>query len=268
MRAASVRERWIVCYGKRQSEPSLRLFCAPYAGGGASVFRAWGAGVPASVEVCAIQPPGRETRLREQPYTRLAGLAEELAQALHPLLDRPFAFYGHSVGALVVFEAARWLRSHCGVQPVHLWAAACPSPQIPETDVPIHTLPESEFRERLRRFNGTPREVLEHEELMELVGPILRADFALRETYEYVPDAPLDCPITALGGREDGEVDEAVLRPWQQQTRANFRLRVLAGDHFFLHSAQALVLQTLNEELRTYLPQESGETTAPGGGRC
>lgn len=246
---AALLKPWAVSYRKAQSEPAVRLFCLPYAGGSASVFRGWPDRLPPSVGVWAVQLPGRETRLKEPVFTRLGPLVQELAQAILPSLDRPCALFGHSVGALIAFELARHLRTQYGIRPVHLWAAACPAPQLPDADAPIHALPEPDFRERLRRFNGTPAAVLEHEELMGMMGPILRADFALRETYVYVPEAPLDCPITAFGGEQDHEVDETALRAWQVQTSRSFRLQMLSGNHFFLQSSQAELLQRVSADL-------------------
>lgn len=253
MMTASPLKPWVVCYRKPGVEPAFRLFCLPYAGGSASVFRDWPDCLPESVEICAIQLPGRETRLNEPVFTTLHPLVQELAKALLPSLDRPFAFFGHSVGALVAFELARHLRAQYRMRPAHLWAAACPAPQVPDADAPIHTLPERDFRERLRRLNGTPTDVLEHDELMAMVSPILRADFALRETYAYVADMPLECPITAFGGMQDREVGETALLAWQEQTSRLFRLRMLPGNHFFLHSSQADLLQAVYADLRLHV---------------
>lgn len=253
MMTASPLKPWAVCYRKPGVEPAFRLFCLPYAGGSASVFRDWPDCLPESVEICAIQLPGRETRLNEPVFTTLHPLVQELAKALLPSLDRPFAFFGHSVGALVAFELARHLRAQYRMRPAHLWAAACPAPQVPDADAPIHTLPERDFRERLRRLNGTPTDVLEHDELMAMVSPILRADFALRETYAYAADMPLDCPITAFGGMQDREVGETALLAWQEQTSRLFRLRMLPGNHFFLHSSQADLLQAVYADLRLHV---------------
>lgn len=246
---AALLKPWAISYRKIQSEPAVRLFCLPYAGGSASVFRDWPNRLPPSIEVCAVQLPGRETRLKEPVFTRLGPLVQELARAVLPSLDRPVALFGHSVGALIAFELARHLRAQYGIRPVHLWAAACPAPQLPDADAPIHTLPEPDFRERVRRFNGTPTAVLEHEELMGMMGPVLRADFALRETYAYVSDAPLDCPITVFGGVQDHDVGEAALLAWQAQTSRSFRLHMLPGNHFFLHSSQAELLQGVYADL-------------------
>ena len=228
----------------------LRLFCLPYAGGGASIFRTWPDGLPADVEVCPIQLPGRGTRLMERPFTQLSPLVEALAQALVPLLDKPFAFFGHSLGALVSFELARHLRSLYGVCPVRLIVSAGRAPQFPHRDRPIHTCPETEFLAQLHRLNGTPRELLEHAELMEIVLPVLRADFALYETYVYSNGPPLSCPISAFGGLQDRRISHSDLDGWRDQTSDSFSLRMFPGDHFFLNTTQPLLVRVISQELR------------------
>jgi medium-chain acyl-[acyl-carrier-protein] hydrolase len=225
------------------------LFCFPYAGGNAPVFRTWPAGLPRSVEVCAARLPGRDERWREPPFTRLGPLVEALAGALRPYLGKPFAFFGHSMGALVGYELIRRLRREGGPTPLHYFASGRRAPHVPREEAPLHTMPEEQFREELRRIGGTPREVLEHEELMRVVSPTLRADFAVIETYAYAPEEALVCPITALGGVDDNEVSREGLEAWRQHTRGAFRVRMLPGDHFFLRSAQAQILGILREEL-------------------
>src|SRR5262249_13687929 len=124
----TARERWLAC-ARPRPQADIRLFCFPYAGGGASVFRGWADGLPASVEVCPVQLPGRGTRFREPAFTRLPPLIEALAESLRPHLDRPFAFFGHSLGALVAFELARYLHQHQGREPVRLFVSGCGGPQ-------------------------------------------------------------------------------------------------------------------------------------------
>jgi medium-chain acyl-[acyl-carrier-protein] hydrolase len=183
----------------------------------------------------------------ERPFTRLSPLVEALAQALAPLLDRPFAFFGHSLGALVSFELARQIRRQYGVHPVRLFVSAGRAPQIPHRVPPIHTLPDKEFLVELRRLNGTPSELLDHEELMDIMLPLLRADFALYETYVYLTEPPLSCPISAFGGLQDHRVSKSDLEAWRAQTSGSFSLRMFPGDHFFLK--QPLLLQALSREL-------------------
>ena len=242
-------DSWIA-FRKPNPQARLRLFCFPYAGSGASIFRIWSDSLPADVELCPVEFPGRGTRLMETPFTQLAPLVEALAQALVPLMDKPFAFFGHSLGALVGFELARQLRRESGVQPVRLFVSADRAPQFPHRDRPIHALPEREFLTELRRLNGIPGKVLEEAELMRIMLPILRADFAVYETYAYSTELPLNCPISAFGGLQDDRVSRGDLEAWRDQTNASFSLRMFPGDHFFWHTTQLLFLQALSEELR------------------
>ncbi len=243
-------DRWIP-FRKPDPQTRLRLFCFPYAGAGALIFRKWSDALPRDIEVCPIQLPGRGTRLKEPPFTKLSSLIEALTRALDPLLDKPFAFFGHSLGALIGFELARQIRRQYGVHPVRLFASAGRAPQIPHRALPIHTLPDNQFLAELRRLNGTPRELLDHEELMEVMLPILRADFALYETYLYSTEPPLNCPISAFGGLQDRRVSASDLEAWRSQTSASFSLRMFPGDHFFLK--QPLLLQVLSQELQSGL---------------
>jgi medium-chain acyl-[acyl-carrier-protein] hydrolase len=243
-------DRWFV-----RSHPNpgaaLRLFCFPYAGGGAPVFHPWGSALPESVEVCAVQPPGRGSRIDEAPFTRLPALAAALARVIPPLLDRPFAFFGHSVGGLVAFELAHRLRAADDPAPAHLFVAGCNPPQLPNPHPPLHNLPDDDLLDELRALGGTPEALLEHVELMDLMLPTLRADFALLETYTYRPRLPLEVPLTAFGGSDDPRVPPDGLAAWREQTRAAFDLNILPGGHFFLHTCQdrllGLVMDALGE---------------------
>ncbi len=247
VKSNSTRGAWLVS-PKPNPRARLRLFCLPYAGGGAHIFRGWADSLPPSVEVSALQLPGRGTRLMEPPLTRMSPLIEAIAQALRPRLDKPFAFFGHSMGAMVGFELARALRREHHLEPAHLFVSGCHAPQIPDPN-PIHALPEIEFLRELRRLNGLPEEVLENTELLQLMLPTLRADCMITETYAYTEEPPLRCPLTAFGGLQDPLVGRAHLEPWRDETRGTFTLRMLPGDHFFVHTAEELLLQTLHREL-------------------
>jgi medium-chain acyl-[acyl-carrier-protein] hydrolase len=187
----------------------------------------------------------------ERPFTEMSPLIQVLASALSPLLDKPFAVFGHSLGALIGFELARQLRRQYGANPVRLFVSAGRAPQLPRRDLPIHTLPSKEFVANVRRLNGTPTEVLEHEELMEIILPSLLADFALYETYEYSAEVPLNCPISTFGGLLDSRVSRSDLEAWRDETTGSFSLRMFSGDHFFLNTAQPLLLQMISQELHS-----------------
>jgi medium-chain acyl-[acyl-carrier-protein] hydrolase len=227
----------------------LRLFCFPYAGGGASVFRNWANFLPAQVEVCPIQLPGRENRINETPFKRLSHLLDELADVLQPLFDLPFAFFGHSMGALVSFELTRQLRQRDAPLPSHLFISGSGAPQMSDPEPPIHQLPRDEFVAAVRRFNGTPEEVWQHDELVKILLPYLRADFEVCETYVYQPDARLSTPITVYGGRQDQNIKSERLRAWSEQTTKACVVHMFPGDHFFLHSSREQLLMALSQEL-------------------
>jgi len=231
------------------SKARLRLFCSPYAGGSSLVFRDWHKTLPRAVEVCPIQLPGRGSRLREASFTQLSALVVALAEALQPQLEMPFAFFGHSMGAIINFELARLLRKEYGLTPLHLFVSGRRAPQVPRREPVTHNLPEPEFLRELSRLKGTPTEILTNFELMQLMLPVLRADFALCETYTYVAEAPLTCPISAFGGLQDRRVTSQDLEDWRKQTNSFYRLRMLPGDHFFLNTAQPLLLELLTREL-------------------
>lgn len=244
---------WII-HAKPNPTAVLRLFCFPYAGAGASVFRLWSTQAPETLEVCCIQPPGREGRLKEPCFTRLEPLVDALVPTLAPYLDRPFAFFGHSVGALISFEVARQLRrdatsNSSTYRPVHLFLSGRQAPQLPPLDAPIHQLPEPEFLEQLRRYNGTPEVVLQSAELMSLFLPILRADLAINETYTYTAEPPLDCPISVFAGSQDHLVNSDALNAWQKQTDRAFRVQMFPGDHFYLKHQHKALLQAIAEDL-------------------
>ncbi len=240
-------DRWFP-FARPRPRAEVRLFCFPYAGGGASIFRDWSGRLPGHVEVCPVQLPGRETRFRESAFTHVSPLVTTLAESLRPKLNRPFAFFGHSLGALVAFELSRRLLQDYELQPTHLFVSGCEAPQTRSSGSTIHSLSSAEFREELRRLNGTPLAVLDNDELMELVLPTLRADFSLWETYAYTAGLSLACPIIALGGLGDDMLSRRDLDAWRELTTGPFRLRMLPGDHFFLHSAQPLLLQILAQE--------------------
>ena len=227
----------------------MRLFCFPYAGGGSSVYRSWSKDLPAFVDVCPIQLPGREGRLEEPAAIRLEPLAEAIAEAIRPYLDKPFAFFGHSMGALLGFEVARKLRDHNGHEPAHLFVSAHGGPHIPEGDIHVYKLSDPDFLKHLQELNGTPDAVLACPELMQLLLPTLKADFELIGTYEYKPEAPLKCPITAFSGTQDSSVSPEAIAGWKIHTTGTFSAEFLPGDHFYLLSNKTLLLRMLSEKL-------------------
>lgn len=187
-------------------------------------------------------------------FTDALELVRAVAPALRPYMDIPFAFFGHSMGGLLAFELTRHLRAEAGPHPWHLFISGRRAPQVADDTPHTYNLPEAEFIEELARLNGTPREVLENEELMHLMIPILRSDFSVCQTYEYVPGPPLDCPISLFGGIRDIDVTREHLEAWRELTVADTTLRMFPGDHFFIHAEQRAFLHVLSQELMKYGP--------------
>lgn len=233
-------------YRKARSNPEFRLFCFPHAGGAASVFRNWPDLLPPHIEVCAVQLPGREARLMEPAFTRMSALTAELTTILHPLLDRPFALFGYSLGAAIACETARAIARTHNLQPTHLYVCARRAPHLRSHCEPIHTLPEPAFKDKLRQLGGTPEEALNHPELLELILPLLRADFELNDTYLAQPAQELlACPIRAYGGVKDTEVSAEDLEAWKYTTTGPFHLKMFPGGHFFLKEDLPLILNDI-----------------------
>ena len=234
---------WLVRFEHRP-QAQLRLFCFPYAGGGASLFRQWSALFPPEVEVYAVQLPGREDRQREEAFTAVPALIAALSQNLEPLLDRPFAFFGHSLGGLLSFELTRCLRRQSGLLPLRLFIAACRAPQSLELSFPIAGLPDAEFLAQVQlRYGGLPRVVLDEPELLQLVLKVLRSDLKALESYHYLLEPPLACAISVFGGADDPVVSLEELENWQLQTRQDLQLTSLPGGHFFLNSARPQIIR-------------------------
>lgn len=219
----------------RTSLPKWRLLCFPYAGGSARVFRKWHDWFAPDAEVVAIELPGRGFHMRSPLIDNLDTLIEQLVPAIEPLLDLPFALFGHSMGALIAFELCRALRRAGGQEPVHLFLSAMCAPHVMRSRQPAHVLPQDEFLAMLRDLNGTPRDVLDDRGLLKLFLPILRADFRLAETYSCIPEKPLSQPVTVFGGLADPSSRPECLSEWQLYTTGDFSLRLFDGDHFFLH---------------------------------
>ena len=232
-----------------KANPSLRLFCFSYAGGGPAIYHSWPNDLPSEIELIAIQLPGRGARMGEPALDCFEQLVPALEEAIRPYLDRPFAFFGHSMGAKLAFELARYLRHLGRPQPVHLFASGSRAPQEPRNRPNIHAMPREQFRNELRELNGTPSEILDNNELMSLVEPTLRADFKAIELYRYADEKPLSMAISAYGGDRDEGVNKEQLLSWRLQTTGSFYAQILPGDHFFINTAKAVLLHQVSNTL-------------------
>lgn len=252
MNLAPVSNEWVL-QPRVSHDPAIRLFCFPHAGGGASLYNSWTDELPARIEVCPVQLPGRENLRHRPPYAQLRPLIDELLNVLQEYLNLPFAFYGHSMGALVSFELTRQMRQRRLPQPYHLFVSSFCAPQLTQRTNHLHELPDAEFLLRVQELQGIPDALLEDAELIELFSPLLRADFAVCENYEYYDAEPLECGISSFGGTDDKRVSAEELGAWRVQTRSSFKMRLFPGNHFFLNSSKQLLLRVIRQELRTVL---------------
>lgn len=223
---------WFVSAGSRPQAP-VRLFCLPYAGAGASAFRHWQGAFGADVEVLPVQLPGRENRISEDPRFTVA----DVAAAIAGRADRPYAIYGHSMGGRVGFEVVRELARTGGPLPLRLYVGGARAPHVDDASLfdGLSAVDDEELLRRLGDGGGLPPEVLAHPELVELLLPLLRADFGRVDSYRYVPGEPLPVPVVAFSGRADRAVSHAQSAAWARHTAAGFTLHEIDGGHFFLH---------------------------------
>jgi medium-chain acyl-[acyl-carrier-protein] hydrolase len=232
-----------------------RLYCFPYAGGIAQAYAGWASALP-GIDVCAIELPGHGMRMsKDACIAKMDALATELSDALERHIDQPFAFFGHSMGALLAFLCACRLRQRGVRSPLHLFVSARVPPHKDNPDRGCSTLSDAALTENLRRRGGTPRAILEEPEIMARLLPIVRADFAVLDSYAYSPEVPLSCPVSAYGGRGDERARESDLAEWATHTTGQFSLAMFEGGHFFIDTGRALVLEKVSSVFRSAVPR-------------
>ncbi|PEW16212.1 thioesterase II family protein [Bacillus cereus] len=237
-------------YSKVNSFPtSMRLFCFHYAGGSASNFKKWANKLPEQVEVIAVQLPGRENRIMEKPFNNIQSIICELAVEILPLLDKPYVFFGHSMGALLSYEMSWYLKENFSTSPEKLIISSFRAPHLSPITNNIHDLSVPIFIEKLREMGGTSEEILSNQELMELIIPTIRADFEVCEKYVYKERNKLNCPIVAYGGTEDSRVRLEHLKQWEKHTSKAFKIQMLPGNHFYLKDVEKELLYLISKEL-------------------
>jgi surfactin synthase thioesterase subunit len=238
-------------YHRQNLQSVLRLFCFPYAGSGIIAYRNWAAELPSEIEVCPIQLPGRGHRIGEPLFTECSALVAALENDIRAYADKPFVFFGHSMGALLAFEVARNLRRDEHRGPVHLFVSGRAAPQIPGKMSALSNLPDTEFLQELLCLGGIPPQVLERPDIVKTMLPMVRADFSVVESYSYQAAPPLTCPISAYAGSDDTILPQDT-EIWSTQTTSTFSFTVFPGAHFFIQTSERLLLEVLRKELSQY----------------
>ncbi len=247
-----MRASWLSCPQKRPSA-TLRLFCFPHAGAGAASFHPFANLLPESIEMMAVQLPGRENRLSEKPYRRMAPLVDDLLSGIRQSLLKPYAFFGHSMGALIAFELARALRRDGLPLPQSVVVSGRRAPTAPNNEAPLHVLPDHAFVEALvRRYDAIPKVIRDVPELMALFVPVMKADFATFETHVHRDEPPLECPVAMYGGRDDPQTRQ--MAGWASLFAGPSKTRVFAGGHFYLTDQRRNVAAALVEDFLALAP--------------
>jgi surfactin synthase thioesterase subunit len=207
------------------------------------------------VAVLPVQPPGREARFRDEPYQNIAPLVTDLATVvLAEAGDRPYAVYGHSLGALVAFELAREIRRREAPAPVHLIVSGCVAPHRRFDDgPPVRNMAQPELVRMLRRLGGTPEWLLADPSTLELFLPAVRADFSVKETYSYGAEPPLSIPLTVLSSTVDPRASQETQAAWGEQTTGPFELHTFVGGHFAVFDQAGVTHKYLAEALRPWV---------------
>ncbi len=218
---------------------SKRVFCFPYAGGSAAiVYRKWTFNLPEEFEVLPVELPGRGARLQESLKYDMDSLVDELIDSIKTGLDKPFLFFGHSMGALVAFELARKLQQMNLPLPEKLFLSSHSAPQITKRSPVMHKLPENDFIRELKELNGMPDEFFNSKELLDIFLPIIKADYTVCETYKFEVTSKLPIPIVAIRGTDDESVLAEDMLDWNKVTAGKFEFYEFPGDHFFINKKQ------------------------------
>lgn len=244
---------------------AVRLFCFPYAGASASFYGRWKARLGPRVDVRAVEYPGHGVRLAEPLATDMATLVSQLLPEVLREAHRPFALFGHSLGAVVAFELAHELRDRTGREPVALFASGTSAPSVRDAQRYARLGNDSsdeELLSELSRLGGTPAAALADASLMSLTLPMLRADFQVCASYRFRPRQRLGCLLQALGGGRDGTVPNASALAWSEHTRGDFAFQAFDGDHFFIHQREPEVLELVGRRLASLAPGGEAQRSA------
>jgi len=225
--------------------PAARLICLPYAGGSAATYVPWAKLLPAEVELIALQPPGRGSRMSEAPHAQMQPLVAELMSVFAGITERPYVLFGHSLGSRVAFEVTLQCQLKGIPLPARFIASGSRAPHLPKRKLPIHDLPDAQFVEALRELDGTPEEILNNSELLQWLLPLLRADFRIADQH-LAPRRALNCPLTVLAGTEDETVSPPEAEAWRELTTGDFDIHWVTGGHFFVERNREWVLEKVN----------------------
>lgn len=241
--------RWIQIYARKPAAKA-RLICFHHTGGSAQFYRGWDKYLPANIELCAVQFPGRGARMDEEPITRLHEMVAQVHANLSPLMDKPCLFLGNSFGCIVAYVWIRHLRKIGGPLPRHFFVLACIAPHLEAPDLSFGGEKGGLSLDSIQKaYGGLPDILLKDAQFAEMMARIFLADLEMIRSSRYEPEAPLPVPISAYGGSEDVRVNEASLKEWAKHTTREFRSMTFPGAHFFLEKSIEPFMKEFNREL-------------------
>lgn len=227
----------------------IKLLCFPYAGGTSAIYAKWKRHISKEIELCPIELAGRGKRYEAPLYNSLDEVIEDVYNVIKNDIDNDYAFFGHSMGCLIAYELAHKIQKLGKDSPSHIFFSGKRAPHTQRVSNDIYLLPDEEFKNEILSLGGTPKEILEHKELYELFIPILRADFKVNDTYEYVePESKLDCNITVLNGKEDKITLNEIIG-WKQHTSKDCKIYMMDGGHFYLNDKYEDIIKIINHTL-------------------
>jgi surfactin synthase thioesterase subunit len=238
---------WVRRY--REGAPDApRLICFPHAGGAASYFYPYARALTPAIDVLAVQYPGRQDRYTEPHVQNVQELAAQITTALRPWTDRPFAFFGHSMGAILAFEVARNFQRDGAAMPDRLFVSGRRAPSCLRDEF-VHRQDDRGLLDDVRTLAGTDQRLLADEEMLQMVLPTIRSDYTAIETYTMAPGPPITCPITVLIGDSDPKSTVPEARAWETHTTEECVVKVFPGGHFFLDPHRQDVLDLIVAQL-------------------
>ncbi|EEM49205.1 MULTISPECIES: thioesterase II family protein [Bacillus] len=219
---------------RKKDDAEFTLFCFPHAGGTSELYKNWDEIINENCNVCILTLPGRGRMALEKPFQDISKVLEQLSRDIESLLEKPFIFFGHSMGALISYELAKLLQKNFKKQPDHIYVSSYPAPHLLNENLIKDEINDAELIIKLKELNGTPKEILSHKRFIKMLLPIIRADFAVLNSYNFKEGVILDCPITAIIGTNDNlNIEQA--KEWFKHTTNMFTLKIYHGDHFYLN---------------------------------